>query len=384
MLYLSQEKDMSRIIIKEVSTRKELREFIHLPSRVHKDDPAWLPPIYSDEWLLFNKKKNRSYQYAEAVFYLAYRDGKAVGRIMGLINNRYNSIKNEKHGRFCFLECFREQDIAHALLSRVEEWVRQKGMIKIVGPLCFSDKDPQGLQIEGFEYPYLFTAANNSPYLPLMMEPEGYSKEVDLVNYNIPVPGKLPEIYLKARDKINRKNEFRIIEFSRRRELRPFIISVLELMNESFSDIYGFVPLNDREKAEFAKRYISIVDPEFIKVARNEKELVGFIIGMPDLSAGIIASGGRLFPFGIFKILREMRRSKKLMLMLGGVKKEYRGTGLDILMGISMLNSAGKRGINLIDSHLILETNTKMRAECERLDGKIVKRFRIYQKVFKT
>ena len=152
-------------------------------------------------------------------------------------------------------------------------------------------------------------------------------------------------------------------------------------MNDTFSEIYGFVPLNDKEKQEFADRYLPLVDPEFIKVTRTcEGTIVGFIIAIPDLSEGIKATKGRLFPFGLFRILREMKKSKKMMLMLGGISKDFRGQGIDILMGIKMLESAKKTGMNLIDSHLILENNIRMRAECERLDGKIVKRFRIFQK----
>jgi hypothetical protein len=167
---------MGEIVIKEVQTKSDLRLFIYLPSRVHQDHPDWLPPIYMDEWQLFNKKKNRSYQYADTVLYLAFRDKKPAGRIMGLINNRYNSIRNEKHGRFCFMECYEDQEVVHALLKQVEEWAIRKGMVKIVGPLGFSDKDPQGFQIEGFDLPYLFTAATNRPYLPKMVESEGYTK----------------------------------------------------------------------------------------------------------------------------------------------------------------------------------------------------------------
>jgi hypothetical protein len=371
---------MSEIIVKEVLTRKELREFIFLPSKIHADQPGWLPPIYVDERLLFNKKKNRSYQYADTVFYIAYKNKKPVGRIMGLVNNRYNSIKDEKHGRFCFLECYNDKEIMHALMKKVEEWVVDKGMTKIVGPLGFSDKDPQGFQIEGFDYPHLFTAATNSPYLPAMMEPEGYTKEVDLVNYNIPMPDQLPPLYHKAYERFSRNGEFEIIEFRSKKEIKPFIIPVLELMNQTFSDIYGFVPLNDSEKEEFANRYLPIIDPEFIKLVRTGNELIAFIIALPDMTSGIIAAKGRLFPFGIFRILSEMKKSKKMMLMLGGIRKDFRGQGLDVLMAFKMLDSARKRNITLIDSHLILENNSRMRAECERLDGKIVKRFRIYQK----
>ncbi len=371
---------MAEIIVKEVLTKKELREFIYLPLKIHKNEPAWLPPIYADERMLFNKKKNRSYKYADAIFYLAYKDNKPAGRIMGLINNRYNSIKNEKHGRFCFMECYNDQEVAHALLKQVEEWVISKGMIKIVGPLGFSDKDPQGFQIEGFEYPYLFTAATNSPYMPALMEPEGYTKEVDLVNYNIPMPDQLPPLYTKAYERFSRNDGYKVIEFNSKKQLKPFIIPVLELMNQTFSDIYGFVPLNDPEKEEFANRYLPILDPEFVKIVSSGSELIGFVVALPDMTSGIIAAKGKLFPFGIFKILREMKKSKKMMLMLGGVRKDYRGQGIDVLMAIRLLNSMKKNKVTLIDSHLILENNSRMRAECDRLDGKIVKRFRIYQK----
>jgi predicted GNAT family acetyltransferase len=371
---------MSEIIVKEVLTKKDLREFIYLPAKVRKDDRDWLPPIYMDEWMLFDKKKNRSYQYADAVFYLAYKDSHAVGRIMGLVNNRYNTLKDEKNGRFCFMECINDQEVAHALLTKVGEWVHLKGMTKLVGPLGFSDKDPQGFQIEGWEYPYLFTAATNLPYLPEMMEKEGFTKEIDLVNYNIPMPDELPAVYMKAYDRVAKTGEFDIIEFHSKKELKPYIIPVLELMNGTFAEIYGFVPLNDKEKKEFADRYLPIIDPEFVKAVSTGGEMVGFIVAMPDVGPGIKAAKGKFLPFGIFKILREMKKSKKIMLMLGGIKKEFRGQGIDVLMAVKILASAKKKKMTVIDSHLILENNSRMRAECERLGGKVVKKFRIYQK----
>ncbi|MBN2523499.1 MAG: hypothetical protein JXB24_09490 [Bacteroidales bacterium] len=371
---------MGDIVIKEVLTKHELREFIYLPSKIHKNDPDWLPPLYMDEWVLFNKKKNRSYKYADAVLYLAYRNKKPAGRIMGLINKRYNSLKDEKHARLCFMDTYEDQEVVHALLIKTEEWARENGMVKIVGPLGFSDKDPQGFQIEGFEHPRLFTAATNSPYLPRMVENEGYIKEVDLVNYLVPIPNELPPLYNRAFNRITGTREFKLIEFKSKKEIKPYIIPVLELMNDTFMDIYGFVPLNDQEKRDLAKRYLPILDPKFIKLVEVEGILIGFIIGMPDLTKGIIAIKGKLLPFGIFKIFKEMKKTRKLMLMLGGIKDIYRGNGIDILMGISMLNSARNSNMEVIDSHLILETNTRMRAECERLNGKIIKRFRIYQK----
>jgi GNAT superfamily N-acetyltransferase len=371
---------MSEIIVKKIESRSELREFIYLPAKVHRGEPNWLPPLYSDEWHLFDKKKNSSYSYSDADFFIAWKDNKPVGRIMTLINNRYNEIKKEKHGRFSFMECYNDREVFHALISRAEEWVRERGMVKIVGPMGFSDKDPQGFQIEGFEYPFLFTAPTNSPYMPALLEEEGYTKEIDLVNYNLPIPESYPPVYLKALERYARNGEITIQEFKTKKEIKPVIIPVLELMNKTFRDIYGYVPLNDVEKEDFAGRYLPILDPEFVKIAVSHNEIVGFIVALPDMTSGIIAAKGKLFPFGIFRILKGMKESTKLMLMLGGVKEEFRGKGIDVMLGVKVLESARKRNKTILDSHLIMELNARMRAECERMNGKIVKRFRIYQK----
>jgi hypothetical protein len=371
---------MGELVIKEVVTRKDRREFIFLPEKVHKNEPDWLPPIYMDEWELYNKKKNKSYQYADAILLLAYRDKKPVGRIMGIINNRYNAINNEQHGRFCFMECYNDREVFHTLITKVEDWARQNGMTRIIGPLGFSDKDPQGFQIEGFEYPQFMTSPNNSSYMPELIEAEGYEKKVDLVNYLGKLPDKFPLIYEKVLSRVDNNKEYRIIEFKSKKELKPYILGVLELMNETFAEIYGFVPLNDKEKSDFAARYLPILDPKFIKLIETGGTLAGFAIGMPDFSKGIRKAKGRLLPFGIFKILRDSKRSRKLLMMLGGVKKEYRGKGLDVLMGVKILQSGINHKMDLIDSHLVLENNTKMRSEYERIGCQVVKKFRIYQK----
>jgi hypothetical protein len=371
---------MQEVTIREVLTRSEKRDFIYLPSKVHKNEPNWLPPLYMDEWELYDKKKNKSYQYADAVLYTAYRGRKPVGRIMGIVNTRYNSIHQENHGRFCFMECYEDEEVFHALLKKVEDWARTKGMVKLVGPLGFSDKDPQGFQIEGFDLPQFMTAPTNSSYMPLMIEKEGYSKNRDLVNYLCPMPPEMPELYRRVLARMSKIGDYRIIEFVTKKELKPYIIPVLELMNDTFKEIYGFVPLTDKEKKDFAARYLPILDPKFIKVVENKEGLIGFVIGMPDPSPGITRAKGKLLPFGIFQILGEIKRSKKLLMLLGGIKKEYRGQGIDVLMGVKIIESGIQQKMEWIDSHLVLEDNSRMRAEYERVNGKVVKKFRIYQK----
>lgn len=371
---------MGEIVIKEVITKKDKRIFIYFPEAVHKNDKTWLPPIYMDEWELFDDKKNKSYKYADTVLYLAFRDEKVVGRVMGIINRRYNEIHNEQHGRFCFMECFEDQEVVHELIKKVETWAKEKGMVKLVGPLAFSDKDPQGFQIEGFEYQKFIVCPTNDKYLPEMIELEGYSKHRDLVNYLAKTPDDLPEVYKKILARVSENKDFKIVEFKTKKELKPYVVPALELMNQTFMEIYGFVPLKDQEKQELASRYMMILDPKFIKVIEAKDGLVGFAIGIPDISEGIRKAGGRLFPFGIFHIIRELKRSKKLLMLLGGVRKDYRGKGIDVLMAVKMLQAGIEHKMELIDLHLVLETNTKMRAECERIGGQIIKRFRIYQK----
>jgi hypothetical protein len=372
---------MGELTIKEVVTRKDLKEFIYLPEKIHKNETDWLPPLYMDEWLLFDKKKNKSYKYADAILLLAFRDGKPAGRIMGIVNNRYNAIHNEKNGRFCFMDCYDDQEVFRALISRVEGWAREKGMESIIGPLGFSDKDPQGFQVEGFEYPQFITSANNSAYMPELLEKEGYTKKLDLLNYLGKLPDCFPPVYDKVLARIDRSPEYRIVEFNSKRELKPYIIKVLELMNQTFAEIYGFVPLNDGEKREFASRYLPVLDPHFIKlVEKDTNDLVGFAIGMPDFSKGIREARGRLFPFGLLKILRDSKRTKKLIMMLGGIRKDHRGKGLDVMMGVKIIQSAIRHKMESLDSHLVLEDNLRMRNEYERIGLEVVKKFRIYEK----
>jgi len=370
-----------KIVVKEVLSRRELRDFIYLPSRVHRNDANWLPPLYFDEWTLFNRNKNSDFKHSEAILYLAYRNHKPAGRIMGLINRRYNHIKNENNGRFCYMEAFEDREVIHALLEKVEHWAREKGMAKIVGPLGFSDKDPQGFQIEGFDRPQILKTSNNLPYLPKMIEWEGYIKETDLVNYVFRMPPEVPPAYKRAFDRISKLPGFRVVEFTSKKELKPYIIPILELMNKTFMDIYGFVPLNDNEKKDLADRFLLIIDPAFIKVAEVEGIPVGFVVAMPDISESIKRSDGKLFPLGLFRILLDLRKSKKMMLVLGGIVKTFRGRGIDVLLGMRLIETGLKRRMETVDSHLILESNHQMRAECEKLQGEVVKRFRIYQKV---
>lgn len=368
------------ITLKEVKTRKDLRKFIYYPASIHKNHDAWIPSIYPDDWKFFDPRKNKSFSYSDTVLLLASKNGKVVGRIMGLINNRYNEIHKENHARFAFMECEDQVDIAHSLLQYVENWARKKKMEKVIGPMGFSDKDPQGFLIEGFEHRAILETACNHPYMVKLIENEGYEKKVDLIDYLIKVPDKMPELYARIYSRLINNGEFKLVEFSTTKDIKRYIIPVLQLMNETYKKIYGYVPLTEKEMHEYAKRYLPILDPDFLKVVTKDEKVIGFVIAMPDLGKGLKKAKGRLFPIGILKILYYMKRTKHLVLLLGAIHSQYRGMGTDALIAVKILETAMKRGMTSIESHLILETNTKMNAEVIKAGGEKFKKFRIYSK----
>ena len=371
-----------RIVIKEVSSKHELKEFIHLPASIHKDHFNWVPPIYMDDWEFFNPKINKSFAACDTILLLAYKDKKVAGRIMEVIHHKYNALHGEKNVRFAFFETWNDDEVASALLQTIEVWGKSKGMERIIGPLAFSDKDPQGLLIEGFDEPVVISSNCNFPYQVELVEKNGYTKEVDLVAYQIKIPYPVPEFYLKIQERTVRNNPgLQVLEFTSRRKVKPYIHPVLNLLNLTFSDIVGFTPFSEKEMDDFANRYLFLINPRFIKLVVNEKnEVVSFVIGMSHIGDGIIRAKGKLFPFGIFKIFAAARKSKQINLLLGGVDPAYRGKGLDVLMGIRMFESAHRLGKTTMDSHLELENNTKVRAEMEKVGGRVYKRFRVFGK----
>jgi hypothetical protein len=368
--------------IKEVRTRKDLKIFIYLPAQLHAGHANWVPPIYMDDWKFFDATKNKAFGYCDTLLLLAFDGGACVGRVMGIINSRYNEHRNEKTARFGFLESTEDQAVVHALLSRVEEWARSKGMSRIVGPYGFSDQDPEGFLIEGFDHRATIATYYNFEWLPKLVENEGYLKDIDYFVYKIDVPKEMPEFYTKIYERAEKRGTFEIIEFTSKRQLKPWIRPILSLMNETYmqNNIYGYAPLSEKEMDDLAKRYMPVLNPRFIKVVAKDGEPAAFIIGMPDMSEGMQKAKGKLLPFGFIHILRSAKRTKQLDLLLGAIKEKYRGMGLDVLMGVKMIQSALEAGYEFMDTHHEMEANVKVRAEMERMGGKIYKKFRVYQK----
>jgi hypothetical protein len=369
------------IELKEIKNKNDLRSFIYLPAEIHRNHRNWVPPIYSDEWTFLSSDKNKNIRENDTILLLAYKEGKIAGRIMGIISRHYNEVHNLKTARFFYLECENDPEVSHALIQSIENWAREKGMNKMIGPFGFSDKDPQGLMIEGFENMPVIATNFNFPYMVDLVEKEGYAKEIDCVSFMLPVPKDIPELYNKILIRILKNNKLNLLEFKNRWSMKKYIVPLFRLINETYKDLYGFIPLDEKEMHEFANRYLSILDPAFVKVVVDgDNNVIAFIIAIPDMNKGIIAAKGKLFPFGFIKILRSAKRTKQLDLLLGAVKEEYRGVGFDVLLGSKIIESAHKRRIEVIDSHLILENNYKSRAELEKLGGVLYKKYRIYQK----
>lgn len=371
-----------KVVVKSLDSKQDLKQFIHLPSKIHQNHQNWVPPIYMDEWEFFNPKKNRAFEHCDTVLALAWKDKVPVGRIMGIVSYNYNKMHNENHGRFAFIECWDDQEVYRALIDFVGKWAKEKGMTKLVGPLAFSDKDPQGLLIEGFDEPVPVATTCNFPFMVQLTENYGFKKKTDLVVYKIDIPEQIPEFFQKIAERFKRNNtNLEVKEFSSRKEIKPFIRPVLTLINHTFTNIYGFIPFTEKEMDDFANRYLYLINPHFIKIILNEnKQVLSCLIAMSDISKGIQKSKGYILPFGLFHIFSAGKKSKQLNLLLGAVEPKFQGRGLDVMMGIKLLESAKQAGKTTIDSHLELEYNTKVRAEMEKMGGQVYKRFRIFQK----
>jgi hypothetical protein len=371
---------MREFQIKTVETRKHLREFIMLPAQLHKGHQNWVPPIYRDEWSYFNKKQNLAFCYCNTTLALAYRGNELVGRIMGINNRRYNSASNEKTARFSHFECVNEPSVAHELFLHIENWSVAQGLTKIMGPFGMNYHDPMGFILEGFDHSPAISTYQNFEYLLTLIEQEGYLKEEDLVVYKIPIKENVPDFYQRIQQKVQSNPHIRKVNFRTDRDMKSYILPVLKLFNETFSAIRGYSQLDEEEMKRLARHYLPALDHRFVKVVEYDGEVAGFIIAMPNISKGIIASGGRLFPFGFSKIIQAQKQSKQLDLLIGGISEKYRGLGIDVLMGLDIIASAREAGFEFIDSHLELESNVKVRAEMEKQGSIIYKRYRIFQK----
>jgi len=253
-------------------------------------------------------------------------------------------------------------------------------MERIVGPLGFTDQDPQGFLIEGFDHEPSIGTYYNFAFMPGLMEKEGYEKDMDYAVYRVDLPDEVPAFYQKIAERAARRNLCRLLEITRNRQLKPYIVPVLRLMNECFTELYGYHALDEGEMADLAHRFLPVLDPRFVKIAVSGEEVVGFNIAMPNLAEGFRRAKGRLLPFGLYLLFRKGRRTRQLDSLVGGIRADFRGKGVDAMIGCATMAAAIDAGFEFVDTHHELEYNVKVRGEMEKLGGRVYKRFRIYGK----
>ncbi len=369
---------MLDIEIKEVSNKRLLKEFIYLPDFIHKNHKNWVPPLYMDEWEFFDATKNSSFKKNETILLVAFSKGKAIGRIMGIIPKVYNYFHKENNARFNFLETIDDLEVAKALIDKVKEWAKTFEKENLIGPLSFSDKEPQGFLYHGYNEPHVIASNCNLPYQTQQLVDLGFTKYKDLFVYKLNLTKELPQVYHSLAER-NLKNGYKLIEFTSKIQARKYIHPILSLVNITYKDIYASTPFSEEEMDEFANKYLAVLNAKLIKViVDKDDKVVAFIIAMRDIGKGLKIAKGRLFPFGFIPFLYHQKKSKQLNLLLGAVANEHRNKGLDALLGVSLFKSARELGMEVVDTHLILEENTRMRKEVERIEGNIYKKYRLY------
>ena len=370
------------IEVRQVSSAKDLRTFIRIPFSLYKDSPYWVPPLFFDESNNLRKDKNPAFEFCEAEYWIAYKDGKPAGRIAGMINPRSMAKWGNKDARFGWIDFIEDIEVAKALLGAVEDWARSKGMEALVGPMGFTDLDREGMLVEGFEELGTFAMIYNHPYYPEYLGRLGYVKEVDWVEYEVKTPKTIPEKALRVQELIRKRSGIRLYEWKSKKELiSRFAGDIFRLIDEAYAKLYGTFVLTERQAEAYIHQYLGFVDPRFVKVVvDSEDRLVCFAICMPSLSRAMQKARGSLLPFGWFHILRALRNPKTVDMYLIAVKPEWVNRGVIAFLMTSLAESCIKAGVETNETNAELETNHQVQSIWKDFDRRQHKRRRAFKK----
>jgi hypothetical protein len=370
------------IDISVVKDRRDLKRFVTFPIGLHGGNPNYVPPLVSDDLSTFSADKNPAFENAEARLFLARRDGRIVGRVAAILSHAANRKYGTKNLRFGWFDAVDDVEVAAALFKAVEAWGHEKGMETLTGPHGFCDLDPEGMLVEGFDELSTIAVIWTPPYCPALLERLGFVKEIDWVEFEGRTPAAMPERMVRLGEFALKRNKFKIARYRTLKELRAARQQELfDLLDEAYEELYGSVPLTDRQKNYYAEKYLPFVNPEFVKVVVDENDrMIGFLISMPSLSRAMQKARGRLFPFGFLYILRALKKFDRLDFYLAGVKKEYRNRGVDLVMVLDIFKAALKHGVVVAESNPELETNSKIQAEWKFVETRQHKRRRLYRK----
>ena len=360
------------IEIRNITTPKELKKFIEFPFLLYKNNRFWCPPLNFDELNTLRRDKNPAFDYCEASYWMAYHGDNLVGRIAGIINHKANERWNEKLVRFGWIDFVDDLEVTGKLIDAVEAWGREKGMTGIHGPLGFTDMDPEGMLIEGFDEISSMSAIYNYSYYPDHMVKLGFLKAADWIQMEFIVPEKIPSKIERMSAIVQQKFGFHTLNARKSKEILPYAPKMFKMYNEAFLDLYGFSPLTQKQIDSYTRQYFGFIRPEYISfVIDREDNVVGFGITMPSFARALQKCKGKLFPFGFIHLLRALRKNDTIHMYLVGVKPEYQGKGLLALIYYELTKSYMDHGIKKAITHPQLEENFRAVSIWKNYEGRV-------------
>jgi GNAT superfamily N-acetyltransferase len=369
--------------VSEVSGGRDLRRFIDLPYRLHANHPLWVPPLRLERRLFLNRRLNAFFSHGEAAYFLARDGGRVVGRVSAQINHAFNEHQDKRWGWFGFLELEDDPQVARALLDAAAGWLGARGMERIVGPADFSMNDESGVLIEGFELRPMIRQPWHPPYYQRLVEEAGMAKAMDLLMWNLEVSDRsrvLPVIFELA-EKVESEHGIRVRPM-RRRQLRKDLDAFAEVYNSAWSKNWDFVPYSKKDLDAYAQELQLVFDKHWFMIAEriDTGEVVGMAMTIPDINQVLAKMGGRILPFGWWHFVNKGRIMDRVRVGFLGVKPEYQHTGVAAKLYVEHFNAAAVRRQSGGEMGWILETNTAMNRGMEAMGGRIVKRYRVYER----
>lgn len=382
---------MASVEIKKVSSKHDLKTFIEFHYELYKGNQYDAPNLYSDELHTLSKETNAAFEFCEAEYYLAYKDGRLVGRVAAIINHRYNEQWQRKAVRFGWIDLVNDVDVMRALLGAVENYGREKGMTEIIGPLGFTDMDPEGMLIKGFDQLGTMATIYNYEYYPQLMEQmEGYEKDNDYVEYKAFVPkGDMPEKFSKVAQMVEKRYNLHCPRLKRSQVFGPdgYGRKVLEVVNKTFGNLYGYSQMTDRQIDTYVREYFKFFSMDMLCVIEDwntpDHKVVGVGISIPSLTRALQkCRKGRLWPFGWWHLFRALYLKKTDIVdcLLVGVLEEYRPKGANALLFYHLIPVYQKYGFKWGETHVHMESNTAVQAQWQYLENEQHKRRRCYKK----
>ncbi|OPL07976.1 MAG: hypothetical protein AVO33_02545 [delta proteobacterium ML8_F1] len=366
----------------EVDTHKALREFVKFPYRLYRDNPHYVPGIIRDEMMNFNPRKNPAYGFCEAKLFLAVENSEVVGRVAAIINHKAIEKFKDQRGRFGYIDAIDDFEVFRALMEAVEEYLRSKGIEIIQGPLGFTDLDEEGMLIDGFDETGTMTTLYNHAYYPEYVQRLGYTLDVTWYEYEISIPDRVDPRLETLGEHLKKKYHLRVLEARGTRDFLPYIEDIFRLINVCYRDLYNITEISEDQMVYYKNKFFSLVQPDFIRLILDERDsLVAFGIGFPSLVKPLQKNRGRLFPLGLFRILRAFKVNDRVELALIAVDPIFQGKGIPAIIFTEFMKSFVKNHIRYGDLNPQLEDNHKVRNHWNKFEHRQHKKRASYKKL---